>query len=195
MLAADRRLVEHVTPRLLGDVLEAGAADERDPAGRMAADLYKLMLDTVRMAKVVEWARCPKAFHSLARLRRVHDELAPRMEVAKLKRMFDLPDRFNEPPFEGTADIVPLMTPEEVCREGVQQGNCVGVHAIAVVEGQEFVYRVERPVRATLSVVRNGGRWVAGQLYLARNNPVDDNVRREVFNQLFAMPGMGVRAT
>ena len=144
------------------------------------------MLDTVRMANIVDWDGCPKAFHSLNRLLTVHAELMVNMGFEVLQRKIKIPERFKDPPFAGTEDIVPLMTPADMFREGRQQRNCVGWHVIPVAEGGEYVYRVERPVRATLSVILKHGTWVPDECCLAGNKPIDPGIRQQVLSALFS---------
>ena len=70
-------------------------------------------------------------------------------------------------------------------REGLLQRNCVGSHVESVVQGYEYVYRVEQPVRATLSIVFREGAWEADDLLKACNQPVDIGIRRAVVGALF----------
>jgi hypothetical protein len=188
MMACDRRLTPHVSPKLLEDVL----ADENNPdeiednERQERKTHYDLFLDTVRMAEIVDWEKCPTTFCSLKRLRTVHDELAPRMTLSRLRERYNIPDRFADPPFSGTEHIVPLTTPEELCREGHLQKNCVGAHISSVSEGYEYIYRVEQPVRGTLSIVYNAGKWQPDQFYMACNQDVDSDIRRAVFERLYA---------
>jgi len=186
MMASDRRVRNHVTPRLIEEVLEPGAGEiKTGDVYEMKTDNYRRLVDTVRMAELVNWEKCPRKFHSVKRIQAVHDEIAPRMEVEKLRKRYNIPDRFHEPPFKGTEHIVPLRTPEEMFQEGHMQKNCVGSHVFSVMQGKEYVYRVEQPVRATLAVVYTAGSWVPDEFQKSCNRPVDDWMRREVFGELF----------
>ena len=184
MMAADRRTMAHVTPRLLEDVLEQSSAKVVCEEADERQDLYRLMLDTVRMAEIMDWEKCPKMFSSVKRIQALHDELAPKMDAKRLKK-YNIPDRFSDPPFRGTEHIIPLKTPEEMFREGYLQKNCVGSHVVSVARGCEYVYRVEQPVRATLAVVFRAGSWVADEFLKACNEPVDPETRRTTFTALF----------
>ena len=185
MLASDRRLMDHVTPRLLQDVISRSTQMTPDDETFESQDVYRLMLDTVRMATIVDWEKCPQKFCSLKRLQAIHDELSPRMDAALLKKKYNLPDKFGEPPFPGTEHIVPIRTPEEMFREGYLQKNCVGSYVLPVAEGAEYVYRVEQPIRATLSVVLKSGAWEPSQLFKGCNVPVDPETKRQIFGELF----------
>jgi hypothetical protein len=93
--------------------------------------------------------------------------------------------RFPLPPFPGTDDILPLRAPRALVEEGRRQHNCVAGYAPRVAEGDTFIYRVLRPQRATLSLVRwPGGGWQIGELFLAGNYPVGAATRRAVADWL-----------
>ncbi|OVE73934.1 hypothetical protein BVX94_02345 [bacterium B17] len=183
MMISNRHLTECVTPNLLEDALanEIQSTNHEDNI-----NAYELLVDTTRMARIVNWEKCPRSFCSLKRLKDVHDELVPKMDLNKLKASCNLPDEFAEPPFTGTDSIIPLTTPEEVCIEGHVQKNCVAAHVPYISRGQEYVYRVEKPVRATLSVVLRQGRWRLDQIYKACNEPVEPYLQAEVFKELCA---------
>jgi hypothetical protein len=93
--------------------------------------------------------------------------------------------RFPLPPIPGTDDILPLRAPRALVEEGRRQHNCVAGYAPRVAEGDTFIYRVLRPQRATLSLVRwPGGGWQIGELFLAGNHPVGAATRRAVADWL-----------
>jgi len=96
------------------------------------------------------------------------------------------PNRFDDPPFCGTEHIVPLTTPEEVCREGQLQKNCVAAYLPHISNGDEYIYRVDQPVRGTLAIVYRAGTWQPHQFYMACNQPVSETVYRDVFSRLLA---------
>jgi len=184
MLAVDRRTMEHVTPKLLEDTLENPTAKTIGGEFDGRQDIYKLMLHTVRMAWLVDWEKCPKTFCSVKSVATVHDELASRLDAIRLKKKYNIPDRFIDPPFPGTEHIIPLTTPEELIREGYLQKNCVGTYVFEVIHGWEYVYRVEQPVRATLAVANKWGSWVQHGIFKACNQPIEARVRRDVFRAL-----------
>jgi hypothetical protein len=188
MIASNRNMMQHVTPKLLEDVL----ANEHKivaPTGREKESRkvhYELLSDTLRMANIVDWEKCPTTFCSLKRARSIHDELASKMGLARLKKRFIIPDRFDDPPFCGTEHIVPLTTPEEVCREGQLQKNCVAAYLPHISNGDEYIYRVDQPVRGTLAIVYRAGTWQPHQFYMACNQDVDSDIRKAVFESLYA---------
>jgi len=188
MLAADRRTIEHVTPKLLEDTLENPTAKTFSGELDGRQDVYKLMVDTVRMANRVNWEKCPKTFCSVKRVQTVHDDLAPRLDLLRLRKEYNIPDRFSDPPFLGTEHIIPLTTPEEMFREGYLQKNCVGSYVCPVAEGWEYMYRVAQPVRATLSIAFEAGAWVSREFYKACNQPIEAGMRKEILTALFRSP-------
>ena len=102
-------------------------------------------------------------FQSIARLREVHDEVS----VEYLRREDHCPRevRFPNPPLRGTAEIVPIRTLTELIEEGRAQSNCVATHAERIQSRYTFIYRVLKPERATLSIVRCAdGDWAIGEL-------------------------------
>lgn len=89
--------------------------------------------------------------------------------------------RFPPPPVPGTEDILPLRAPEALVDEGRKQHNCVAGYVERVAGGDTYIYRVLRPQRATLSLVRwPGGRWQIGELLQVGNHPVSAATRRAV---------------
>ncbi len=79
-LLTSRTWRRYVTPRLIADVGREEIHDAPSP------QVVRLLADTVNMAEVVGWRRCPRKFVSLDRLKAIHDELL---------------EAFNEPVGEG----------------------------------------------------------------------------------------------
>jgi hypothetical protein len=89
--------------------------------------------------------------------------------------------RFPRPPLRGTDDIVPIYTMEELVAEGRAQDNCVATYAERVQSRHTFIYRVLKPERATLSIVRGpDGDWQISELERGGNNGISDLTRRVV---------------
>lgn len=180
-LATDPKYRSVITPRLLADV---GAEDGQHAA---YASVFRLLQDTLRMAELVDWHHCPRQFCSLKRLKDVHDELAGTLTPGELAEKLQLPARFQNPPFAGTENIVPITTPDDLYIEGYQMANCVGSHAVLVATGKEYVYRVLSPVRATLSIRREeGNTWSPGEVAAIRNAPLPESLSAQVYAALFA---------
>jgi hypothetical protein len=177
-LAADPRYFPYITPRLLDDVGRNTHYDEphSSPVG--------FLFDTLKMANQDEWRHCPKRFSSLNRLLEVHDELARRLRPLLEQRIQERPLEFPAPPFMGTRTIRPILSADELLREGDLMEHCVGSYADDVAVGQISVYRVLEPVRATLSLCRRQEGWKADQLTQSRNARVDSGLRQRLFQEL-----------
>ena len=94
----------------------------------------------------------------------------------------DAPDAVAPPPFPGIPGVIePLRCAGEFHVEGESMRNCVRTYARAAMAGDVAIYRVLRPERATVSLVRcSPTRWRIGELYAAANTPVSTRTRREV---------------
>jgi hypothetical protein len=170
-LAMDAQLRALSTPSLLEEV-------QADPRETHFPFVSRELTDALRMADALGVDLSRRRFHTRARIREVRDDLARdyvRLHDPKLTGF-----RFPRPPIPGTEDIVPLRAPRALIEEGRQQDNCVATYAERVAAGDTFIYRVLRPERATLSIVRMSGRWHVGELQCAHNQPVSNGTRRAV---------------
>jgi hypothetical protein len=87
---------------------------------------------------------------------------------------------FPPPPFPGTADILPLTTAADLVQEGEEMRHCVAIYGPRVRAGECYVYRVLRPTRATVSLVRQGRRWEMEQVAGIANADVPDEILEAV---------------
>jgi hypothetical protein len=71
---------------------------------------------------------------------------------------------FPPPPYAGTADLEPIRTLKELVEEGEQMRHCVASYADRIAGGSYYVYRVLKPIRATLAISWHGNRWMASEL-------------------------------
>lgn len=119
-----------------------------------------------------------------ARLRQEQENQREQADREKaLEKLLRKP--FHAPPIKGTPDIIPLQSAWELRAEGQQQHNCVGSYTHRVESGQCYIYRVLKPQRATLSIVKTpAGEWAIGELNAICNSPADDRTRRAVYNWL-----------
>lgn len=172
---ASEQGIRWVTPRVLDEICRAG--DDRETT------TARMLADTLRMWRQVRRGEQPPLFHSLKRIRELHDELA--QEFARWRpeeegHGADLP----APPFAGTKTIVPITSKWMLRQEGRVQHNCVASYVSQVARGRVAIYRVLEPERATLSLVRSRGRWRLQQL----KGPCNANVTpatREAVRQWF----------
>ncbi len=91
---------------------------------------------------------------------------------------YDLP--WPAPPIPGTDSIVPVLSYDELVREGQEMHHCVVERAVAVRSGHAYIYRVLSPSRATLCLKRSDGEWWLGQLRGPRNKTVDTQVSAQI---------------
>jgi hypothetical protein len=177
-LTTDAKLRGLVTPRLLSDVASEQERDDPPDRGWKSQTPLDLLMDTLRMRRLLGEDFGTPPFSSYAPPRGVHDALTSRIGAMDWKREWhrsrsELPACFGPPPFPGTMGIVPLTTPEALWGEGVEMRHCVASHAFDVAEGTEYIYRVDTPVRATLSLARAEGRWRLREMRGEGNIPLD----------------------
>jgi hypothetical protein len=97
-----------------------------------------------------------------------------------------------EVPFENLASyIIPLRTIDEIVHEGVEMSHCVGEpgRIIAALRGDYAVYRVERPVRATLALRKSDNGWQLEELRGKKNARIDPSDRAVIEHQLEKVMG------
>ncbi len=171
-IAAEPELRAAVSPKLLQEV--AGI-----PSEKYLAKSAALVRDTLRMFFRLHPHRGLPQFQSLARLREAHDVISTaylRLEQPSLKAF-----RFPRPPLRGTGSIVPICTIEELIEEGRGQNNCVATYAERIQARSTFIYRVLKPERATLSIVKGfDGDWQISELQQRGNTGASDLTHRTV---------------
>lgn len=171
-IALDQELLAACSPALLAEVAACKPENYR-------ASTADLLGDTLDMIRTANPQRGTPQFQSLARLREVHDEVSVRFlqSGSPTTRTGRLP----RPPLMGTAEIEPIRTLEDLVEEGRLQNNCVATYAERVVRSAVFIYRVLRPERATLSIVRGpDGDWQIGELERSSNRRVSPATLRFV---------------
>jgi hypothetical protein len=148
-LAADSTIVG-LSPRLLDEI--ARRPDAVDPG---------LVADTVRMWRQMRPDGPAPEFDRADRIVQVHDTLVADLNARRPSR----PGKAEFlPPYPGTDTIVPLTSTLMLREEGRKQHNCVASYNRRVAGGRYAVYRVLRPERTTLGLVRKRGRWEIDQL-------------------------------
>jgi hypothetical protein len=161
----------HSSPRLL---IEAGS--EPDPQG---VEIWRTMRDTLAMFEQMEQEPHGLVFRSREHLERVHDEAAAALNRSD-SCWGDVHLPIPPPPLQGTEAIIPLTEAMDFYKEGREQSNCVATYASSVAasathsrDGRPglYVYRVLRPERATLSIIRRGAQWLINELRCAHNQP------------------------
>lgn len=168
-----------VGPRLMREIAE----DKRES---YRARVVHLVTNTLQMQEVIQARRPVTKFPDLERLEIVHREVseAYRHRVRRLgEARRHSHANFSRPPIPGVpGEIEPLTSPEQLVDEGEAQGNCVASYAHKVEQGDTFLYRVLKPQRCTLSIVRHssGALWRIGELESKFNTPANDEAERAV---------------
>ena len=109
---------------------------------------------------------------SMAKFREYYDELAAVLTnpgVAPPASWANLPP----PPMGDSEEIQAIQTHRELWEEGRRQHNCVATYVGRVTSGSVYIYRVLKPQRATLAIVRQRAWWHIEELKGTCNQPVD----------------------
>lgn len=146
-----------------------------------APDVHWLLRDALRMDEQIGGGHIPSTFYSLRRLREVHDDLIRPVSASMMTRDVVFP----EPPYAGTAFIVPLCNMRDLVEEGLQMRNCVASYARWVVDGAYYIYRVLKPVRATLAISWYKNHWYGSQLKGVGNLMLARADHDEIIDTLF----------
>ena len=137
-----------------------------------------LIQDTVRLGDrlgVNSIERVGKC-RSYEELNFLHDKLADENSLQKNKVMLEVV--YDEPPIQGSENIIPITTWIELFNEGMEQCHCVEVYHEKIMEGYYYVYQVLSPERATLGVkLQRGCKPKIDQLFLARNRHVSNETQ------------------
>ena len=160
------------TTQLLTEVSEDRAENHR---GRVV----HLISSTLQMQDELHNRDRISSFTSIGRLKEVHSEITARYR-RRIRQLLDANGHntslFQNPPLPGIPGCIePITSPEGLVNEGEAQGNCVASYATRVQSGTTFIYRVLRPQRATLSIVRASpfADWCIGELEGPYNTDVE----------------------
>lgn len=124
-------------------------------------------------------------FPDLQRLYDVHERVTSqyRRRARQLREVevASLSGEFPPPPFAGIPELIePVNCPGDLVDEGEEQGNCVASYARRIMKGNLFIYRVLKPQRATLSIVKKNKKWVVGELEAKFNTAASDETETRV---------------
>jgi hypothetical protein len=92
------------------------------------------------------------------------------------------------PPLSGTESIVPISSYDMLRKEGKSQRNCIAGYwrSIAGEKPRYYAYRVLKPQRATLMIVkRAGGSWMLQEAKVANNKPISDKTHGAIAEWLY----------
>lgn len=192
LLASVERIRSHVTPQLLEEVSQSRQNNHYPFAAHQLGECERWH------TQIYQNRKFPK-IRSVEKLVAYHEELAAEVDrLLQVQREEDRAERereleramkapFPKPPVPGTDEIVPLRTAGDLIMEGQQQHNCVGHYSQSVQGGGCYIYRVLKPERATLSIVRyTSGQWSIGELSAACNRQVQHATKQSVERWLAA---------
>jgi hypothetical protein len=160
------------TPKLIQEVAAS-------PEERVHSSAANLIQDIKNMLCAIGRRTEPQPFHSIKRLREIHQEIS--LEYCRLTTEGLEALQFPEPPLPGTPEIIPLASGRDLIQEGIEQQNCVRTYGNWVASYQGYIYRVLSPERATLAIVHNSeGHWEIQQLLAKQNHGVRPETREFV---------------
>ena len=153
----DPRLRERCTLAFIEDLIA-----EKEPRA-----VVHYLRDTLRMLG----DETLPMLRSVNGLRAFHDGLAAVSGGADLDNVL-----FPRPPYAGVpGEIEPILSSIALRAEGIAQHNCLAgaQHwCREICDGQYYVYRILKPQRASLGLMRSpGGSWGIDQVYGAQNQP------------------------
>lgn len=138
---------------------------DTDQGEKQVHDLLSLREDIKRMAKYLDMEYIDTRFHrmdAVSTVQNFHDHLINRLNVTLYSdtgRQYVQENAgeplFPKPPLMGNRCIVPIMTAQELVKEGYEMKHCVGSLIESVRNGECFIYRVLHPERCTVSITTN----------------------------------------
>ena len=169
-LVSNGKLFPLVTGQLLVEVAE----NDDEVYYPRTADL---LLDVRYLFERLHPHAILKPFGSARRIQEHHAQLVAELPLEEafekeLRNRRKKLKAYPEPPIAGSEHIVPLTSQYQLRVEGRVQHNCVGGYLQRVRTRRLYIYKVLRPERATLSIIRDRkGKWNIGQLLLSHNRP------------------------
>ncbi len=119
------------------------------------------------------------SFNTLADAYHFHDQMLDLyLEIEADQKLRALV--FPEPPFAGTAEIVPITDPCELLQEGEECQHYSAALAKDVAARQTYIYKVFAPERATLLLRRSGDKWRIAEIRTCGSLRLSRKVRRAV---------------
>jgi hypothetical protein len=200
VLATEPKLEGVVTPDLIAEVAACEAERFEAQAVTMLLDIHRMReaIDPNRPAAPIHSLERLHALHDevllelqAAEARRAHearraakearkrakearkrtDALREQQLVREMEERNKLREMFPEPPIPGNQNIVPILSSADLILEGLRQKHCVGAYEVEVKIGLKFLYKMLKPQRATIELLRDNRRspWRVGQIRLKCN--------------------------
>jgi hypothetical protein len=165
------------------------------------ADTHQILHDTIALTRPDRQGdtdRVPAAVRAVGTLRELQALHDARVGVLNARRALpyrpryhhhgytpcdDLP--FPSPPVPSSDTIIALCSEEELYTEGFQMGHCVGVYGSRVRAGDNYIYKVLAPERATVEIgILAPGKFAILQLRGPHNRRCSDETMRAVMTWL-----------
>ncbi len=130
-----------------------------------ARQIVRLLRDSIQVGATRGQLR---RLNTLAGLRALHDELVVRFNqfdrTQKVATYQRLHGNYPNPPLEGTEQIQPLASWNDLLEEGQKMHHCVGSYHRQVASRRLFIYRVMGNERLTLSIINTPQGWRLDEL-------------------------------
>lgn len=168
-MATDPVLLQRITPNFLSEVTRRSEASSKAHHAWKLAELLKLEKNY--------------GFHLPARVRSI-EELEALREDSRRFPLALSSTPYPPPPWPGALGIEPITNGRFLQQEGHEMHHCVVAYDRLITDGRLFVYKVNQPVRATLSVRRTTKGWKFQQIAGVCNKPIDRSIRNEVWARL-----------
>ena len=180
-------LMAHAAPTLLEDIAETSEDpveldDQVFPNDQWG--FASVLAEVLEMFRRLRPGVSAPRFRSVSMLRAAYRPMASRARSIREEELLRTP--FPDPPLQGTADIQALSEPRAVLEEAEAQHNCVAGFIPDIRDRKCYLYRVQAPERATLSIVPTRGRggWKIGELAGACNVDEKPETRDAVLHWL-----------
>lgn len=174
-------IVRIVTGRELRPLVTQGFLYQLSAQTQTDGHYAGLVMDAEHLCRYCRPDTPPPVFHNLSRLESFVEE----MRELRHRTMWErpMPRELPPPPLPGTETIIPLVSPNDLVREGREQRNCSASMARTIADGDFYMYSVRMPSgeRATMSIAkRHDGSYMIVQLAGPRNQEVSSMLRKHV---------------
>jgi hypothetical protein len=159
-MVTDPQLFPFTTPALLEEIALYRKENLRSESAYLLSDskrMYEQLYPNATCFPVIRRRKALQGFHDMLVDEMAHADIDTRVV-------------FPPPPIEGTDTIIPITNAEDLVTEGRMQHHCIASYINQVAWHKKlYVYRVLKPERATLAVVRKHDAWHIHDLKLACN--------------------------
>ena len=100
-----------------------------------------------------------------------------------------------EPPIVPVRGIVPILSFEDLRKEGSEMQHCAALYWDNILLGKFYVYRIERDCRCTIGIRFNNGSWRISEVKGRNNQAIEDPEIMEILNNwIESSPASKVRS-